>query len=185
MSAGSVVRVDGPVVEVSGLDAAAMLDLVEVGASRLPGEIIALEDGVATVQVYEYTGGLQPGEDVVSSGRPLTAELGPGLLGSVFDGMLRRLGDVEDFLAPGVRPATLPRDRRFDFTPLAASGERGRARSPARDPRRGRATSSTGCSSRPGCPAASSGSPIPGPTASRTRSPSSAGRTSGSPTGGR
>jgi V/A-type H+-transporting ATPase subunit A len=90
---------------------------------RLPGEIIALEDGVATVQVYEYTGGLRPGEDVVSSGRPLTAELGPGLLGGVFDGMLRRLGDVEDFLAPGVRPATLPRDRRFDFVPSAAAGD--------------------------------------------------------------
>jgi V/A-type H+-transporting ATPase subunit A len=123
MSAGSVVRVDGPVVEVSGLETAAMRDLVEVGSSRLPGEIIALEDGVATVQVYEYTGGLQPGEGVVSSGRPLTAELGPGLLGGVFDGMLRRLGDVDDFLAPGARPATLPRDRRFDFVPAAAAGD--------------------------------------------------------------
>jgi V/A-type H+-transporting ATPase subunit A len=122
MSAGTIVRVDGPVVEVSGLDSAAMLDLVEVGAARLPGEVIALENSIATVQVYEYTGGLRPGESVVSSGLPLTAELGPGLLGGVFDGMLRRLGDVEDFLAPGARPATLPRDRRFAFTPLAAAG---------------------------------------------------------------
>jgi V/A-type H+/Na+-transporting ATPase subunit A len=122
MSAGTISRVDGPVVEVSGLETAAMLDLVEVGAARLPGEVIALEDGVATVQVYEYTGGLQPGEAVVSSGRPLTAELGPGLLGGVFDGMLRRLGDVEDFLAPGARPATLPRDQRFAFRPVAVAG---------------------------------------------------------------
>ena len=122
MSAGTIVRVDGPVVEVSGLDGAAMLDLVEVGPVRLPGEVIALENSIATVQVYEYTGGLRVGEDVSSSGGPLTAELGPGLLGGVFDGMLRRLGDVEDFLAPGARPATLPRDRRFALTPLAAPG---------------------------------------------------------------
>ena len=85
-----------------------MLDLVEVGAARLPGEIIALEDGLATVQVYEYTGGLQTGESAVSSGRPLTAELGPGLLGGVFDGMLRRLTGAEDFLAAGERLPALP-----------------------------------------------------------------------------
>ncbi len=122
MSGGTVVRVDGPVVEVSGLEDAAMLDVVEVGAARLPGEVIALVDGIATIQVYEYTGGLRPGEEVASSGLPLTAELGPGLLGGVFDGMLRRLGDAEDFLAPGTRAATLPRDRRFAFTPLAVAG---------------------------------------------------------------
>ena len=119
---GTVVRVDGPVVEVSGLEGAAMLDLVEVGGAHLPGEVIALVDGVATVQVYEYTGGLRPGEKVVSSGLPLTAELGPGLLGGVFDGMLRRLADAEEFLTPGGRLATLPRERRFDFTPHVAPG---------------------------------------------------------------
>jgi V/A-type H+/Na+-transporting ATPase subunit A len=119
---GTVVRVDGPVVEVSGLDRAAMLDLVEVGAARLPGEVIALIDGVATVQVYEYTGGLRPGEEVVSSGLPLTAELGPGLLGGVFDGMLRRLAGAEEFLAPGGRLATLPRELSFEFTPCLADG---------------------------------------------------------------
>jgi V/A-type H+/Na+-transporting ATPase subunit A len=119
---GTVLRVDGPVVEVSGLDTAAMLDLVEVGAARLPGEVIALVDGVATVQVYEYTGGLRPGEEVVSSGLPLTAELGPGLLGGVFDGMLRRLADADEFLAPGGRLATLPREPRFEFAPRIAAG---------------------------------------------------------------
>jgi V/A-type H+-transporting ATPase subunit A len=119
---GTVLRVDGPVVEVSGLDTAAMLDLVEVGAARLPGEVIALVDGVATVQVYEYTGGLRPGEEVVSSGLPLTAELGPGLLGGVFDGMLRRLADADHFLAPGGRLSTLPREPRFEFAPRVAAG---------------------------------------------------------------
>ena len=119
---GTVLRVDGPVVEVSGLDTAAMLDLVEVGAARLPGEVIALVDGVATVQVYEYTGGLRPGEEVVSSGLPLTAELGPGLLGGVFDGMLRRLADADPFLAPGGRLSTLPREPRFELAPRVADG---------------------------------------------------------------
>ena len=122
MSAGTVVRVDGPVVEVAGLADAAMLDVVEVGAARLPGEVIALVDGIATVQVYEYTGGLRPGEQVASSGLPLTAELGPGLLGGVFDGMLRRLGDADDFLVPGGHHATLPRDRQFAFTPHVTAG---------------------------------------------------------------
>jgi V/A-type H+-transporting ATPase subunit A len=123
MSGGTVVRVDGPVVQVRGLEGAAMLDLVEVGAARLPGEVIALEDSLATIQVYEYTGGLRPGDDAVSSGRPLTAELGPGLLGGVFDGMLRRLTGAEDFLAAGERPPTLPRESRFPFSPVAVEGE--------------------------------------------------------------
>jgi V/A-type H+-transporting ATPase subunit A len=123
MTGGTVVRVDGPVVQVRGLETAAMLDLVEVGANGLPGEVIALEDGLATIQVYEYTGGLQPGETVVSSGRPLTAELGPGLLGGVFDGMLRRLTGADDFLAAGERPPTLSRERRFAFAPHAEEGD--------------------------------------------------------------
>jgi V/A-type H+-transporting ATPase subunit A len=122
MSGGTVVRVDGPVVQVRGLASAAMLDLVEVGPARLPGEIIALEDGLATVQVYEYTGGLRPGAGAVSSGRPLTAELGPGLLGGVFDGMLRRLTGAGDFLAANERPPALPRERRFAFEPAAEEG---------------------------------------------------------------
>jgi V/A-type H+-transporting ATPase subunit A len=101
---------------------AAMLDLVEVGPSRLPGEIIALEDGLATIQVYEYTGGLRPGSTAVSSGRPLMAELGPGLLGGVFDGMLRRLTGADDFLAAGERAPALSRERRFAFAPVAEEG---------------------------------------------------------------
>ena len=68
-----------------------MLDLVEVGGARLPGEVIALAGRVATVQVYAYTGGVRPGDPVVTTGEPLCAELGPGLLGGVYDGMLRRL----------------------------------------------------------------------------------------------
>ncbi|HLF69255.1 MAG TPA: V-type ATP synthase subunit A [Gaiellaceae bacterium] len=123
VTAGTIVRVNGPVVHVSGLDSAAMLELVAVGESHLPGEIIGLERDVATVQVYEYTGGLRPGEPVVPSGGPLTAELGPGLLGGVFDGMLRRLGGAPAFLEAGARPETLDRSIRWPFVPALDQGE--------------------------------------------------------------
>ena len=118
---GHVVRVNGPVVEGESVDAA-MLDFVEVGPQRLPGEVIALAGDRATVQVYEYTGGLKPGDPIESSGGPLSAELGPGLLGGVFDGMLRRLTGAGDLLAAGARPQTLPADRRWQYTPVAEAG---------------------------------------------------------------
>ncbi|MGZ4256620.1 MAG: V-type ATP synthase subunit A [Gaiellaceae bacterium] len=117
-----IVRVNGPVVEAEGVEAA-MLDFVEVGPQRLPAEVIALAGDRATVQVYEYTGGLKPGDPIVGSGGPLSAELGPGLLGGVFDGMLRRLSGAGDLLAPGASPATLPVERRWPFGPAAAAGD--------------------------------------------------------------
>lgn len=122
MSTGTIIRVNGPVVEVAGMDAA-MLELVEVGEARLPGEVIGLEGGSATVQVYEYTGGLRPGEPVVASGGPLTAELGPGLVGGVFDGMLRRLVGAPEFLEVGERPTTLDRSLRWRFVPAVVEGQ--------------------------------------------------------------
>ncbi len=112
-----VIRVNGPVVEVAGFDDVAMLELVEVGKLRLPGEVIELEGGRATVQVYEYTGGLQPGEPATGTGAPLSAELGPGLLGGIFDGMLRRLDAAGDWVATGVRLPTLPPEKLWRFTP--------------------------------------------------------------------
>jgi V/A-type H+-transporting ATPase subunit A len=123
MTSGTVVRVNGPVVQVTGLAATSMLELVEVGEARIPGEVIALDREIATVQVYEYTGGLRPGEPVEASGGPLSAELGPGLLGGVFDGMLRPLGRAAEFLGVGARPATLDRDRLWQFTPALAEGD--------------------------------------------------------------
>ncbi|HUY70602.1 MAG TPA: V-type ATP synthase subunit A [Gaiellaceae bacterium] len=121
MSAGVVTRVNGPVVEVAGLEAS-MLDFVEVGPLRLPGEVIALGSHGATVQVYEYTGGLQPGDPVSPTGLQLAAQLGPGLLGGVFDGMLRRLAGAPDLLPSGARPDPLPLDQRWSFSPVAVEG---------------------------------------------------------------
>ncbi|HEY6031050.1 MAG TPA: V-type ATP synthase subunit A [Gaiellaceae bacterium] len=120
MSTLRVRRVNGPVVELAGADDLAMLELVRVGDARLPGEVIALAGDVATVQVYEYTGGLRPGEPATASGAPLSAQLGPGLLGGVFDGMLRRLDGAGDWIETGAQLPTLVADRRWAFEPAAS-----------------------------------------------------------------
>jgi V/A-type H+-transporting ATPase subunit A len=114
--------VNGPVLEVEGLGSA-MLDLVHVGDDRLPGEVIRLDRAVATVQVYAYTGGVRPGDGVVSSGHPLRAELGPGLLGGVFDGMLRPLAGAGEFVHDHRSLDTLSRSRRWPFEPARSAGE--------------------------------------------------------------
>jgi V/A-type H+/Na+-transporting ATPase subunit A len=122
MSAGRVRRVNGPVLEVDGLQTA-MLDLVQIGAAQLPGEVIALSGDVATVQVYAYTGGIRPGDSVSSTGRPLGVELGPGLIGGVFDGMLRRLSGAAQTLRPDENLGTLDPARCWPFQPLLAAGD--------------------------------------------------------------
>ena len=98
-----VVRVSGPLVEVE-IDVAAPLamhELVTLGTERITAEVVAIRGEQVTVQAYEYTGGLGPGAGVVALGRPLSASLGPGLLGGVFDGLLRPLHTAPTWLAPG------------------------------------------------------------------------------------
>ncbi len=123
MSGAAVGRVSGPVVEVEGLRGARLLDLVDLGEQRLTGEVIALRGDVAVVQAHEYTGGLAPGAPAVLGPGPLSAELGPGLLGGVFDGMLRRLDRLGDRLGPGARAATLDADRHWPFAPAVKAGD--------------------------------------------------------------
>ncbi len=97
-----MVRVNGPLLDVEGLaGAVGLLDLVEVGESGLPGEVVALTGDQVVVQVYEYTGGVGPGAPVLGHRRPLSASLGPWLLGGVFDGLLRPLLDGPEWLRPG------------------------------------------------------------------------------------
>jgi V/A-type H+-transporting ATPase subunit A len=122
MTAGTVASVSGPVVEVTGMEGAHLLDLVEVGPNRLAGEVISLRGETAVVQLHEYTGGLGPGAQARLGSGPLSAELGPGLIGAIFDGMLRRLEDLGDRLAPGARSASLATDRRWHFTPTPSEG---------------------------------------------------------------
>jgi V/A-type H+-transporting ATPase subunit A len=122
MTGGTVRRVNGPLVEVTGLAGLAMAELVELGGDRLPAEVVALGE-YATTQAYEYTGGLAPGDPVRAVGRPLAARLGPGLAGAVFDGLLRPLAGAGVWLTPQHRPE---RDgqRRWSFTPQLEPGRR-------------------------------------------------------------
>jgi V/A-type H+-transporting ATPase subunit A len=99
--AGRVVRVNGPLVEVTGLRDVAALDVVEVGPLRIPAEVVSIRDGRLTAEAFEYTGGLRVGDVATSRHRPLSARLGPGLLGGVFDGLLRPLDVGPTWLGPG------------------------------------------------------------------------------------
>jgi V/A-type H+-transporting ATPase subunit A len=119
LSEAVVTRVNGPVVELSAGEALAMLELVEVGPRQLAGEVIAIDGATAIVQVYEYTGGLRPGDRAIGTGGPLAVDLGPGLLGGVFDGVLRPLDDAGRRIEPGMRIGTLGGTRRWAFTPTA------------------------------------------------------------------
>ena len=120
--AGSVVSVAGPLVVAEGLPSAAMFDVALVGPRHLPGEVIDLDGDRATIQVYEYTGGVSPGDAVIPTGLALSTELGPELLGGVFDGLLRSLGRAEDRLVPGATPMGLTRKQQWHFAPSVAEG---------------------------------------------------------------
>ncbi|MGZ4599519.1 MAG: V-type ATP synthase subunit A [Oryzihumus sp.] len=104
---GRVARVNGPLVEVEGLAGAAMSELIELGPDRILGEVVSIEVGLARAQAYEYTGGLRPGHPAVAVRHPLSARLGPGLLGGVYDGLMRPLSGAGVWLRPGqVAPRT-------------------------------------------------------------------------------
>jgi V/A-type H+-transporting ATPase subunit A len=127
MSSGTLTRVVGALAEATGLAPIALNELVRVGDRQLLGEVLRVTGDVATIQVFEDTTGLRVGEPVVSLGLPLTIELGPGLLGSVIDGIgrpLTRLADLTgDFLQAGATAPTLNRDRVFSFRPTCAVGD--------------------------------------------------------------
>jgi V/A-type H+-transporting ATPase subunit A len=119
---GSVRRVNGPVVDVVGLDGVAMFDVVAIGEAGLAGEIVSIDRDVATAQVYEYDGGVAPGDRVTSRGEQLSITLGPGLLGHVFDGILRPLEPEVVWLEAG-RSDDAPAETTWHFTPAATVGE--------------------------------------------------------------
>ncbi|HUZ88585.1 MAG TPA: V-type ATP synthase subunit A [Candidatus Acidoferrales bacterium] len=118
---GKVLRVNGPVVEIGGLENVATAELVEVGDDRLPGEAVAIRDGVITAQVYAYTGGLARGATASALGMPLSVALGPGLLGGVFDGTMQRLDGAPDFL--GTARLSQGGTRRWHLIPRATVGD--------------------------------------------------------------
>ena len=124
--AGSVARVTGPVVIAEGLADAKMYDVVRVGSLGLVGEIIRLVGGTATVQVYEDTTGIRPGDPVENTGQALSVELGPGLLKSIYDGVQRPLDVIQksvgDFITRGTLAAPLDEKAVWEFTATAKVG---------------------------------------------------------------
>lgn len=125
---GRVRRVNGPIIEAEGITDAKMMELVHVGEARLVGEIIKLAAGTAVIQVYEDTTGLRPGEPISGSGMPLSVELGPGLIGTIYDGIQRPLERLRaasgTFIERGMEVASLDRERRWRFTPRVNPGDR-------------------------------------------------------------
>jgi V/A-type H+-transporting ATPase subunit A len=120
---GTVTWINGPVVRARGSRHVGMLELVEVGEERLVGEVIGLDGDIITAQVYEETAGMQPGAPMFGTGLPLSVELGPGLLKSIFDGVQRPLPLIEmqtgSFIGRGMRLDPLYRKDRWKFTPSA------------------------------------------------------------------
>ncbi|UCH69862.1 MAG: V-type ATP synthase subunit A, partial [Candidatus Bathyarchaeota archaeon] len=110
---GKISRVAGPFLLAKGMAGSRMYELVRVGEAGVIGEIIRLEGETAAIQAYEETAGIKPGEKVEGTGKPLSAELGPGLIGQIYDGILRPLPVIQDLVGPriqrGVSPPALDR----------------------------------------------------------------------------
>ena len=127
MAKGIVTKVAGPLVIAEGMRDANMFDVVRVSSEHLIGEIIEMHEDKASIQVYEETSGLGPGEEVVSTGMPLSVELGPGLIGSIFDGIQRPLAEIMKIsgsnLKRGVEVPSLSREAKWEFTPTVAVGD--------------------------------------------------------------
>jgi V/A-type H+-transporting ATPase subunit A len=123
---GQVRRVVGPVVEAGRVEGVEMLELVYVGTERLVGEVVRIAGDAAWIQVYEDTTGLRAGAPVYGRGEPLSAELGPGLVGGIYDGVQRPLDELRastgDFVSKGLHIAALNRDKKWEFTPAAEPG---------------------------------------------------------------
>jgi V/A-type H+-transporting ATPase subunit A len=124
---GKVGRIVGPVVEAREVVGVEMLELVFVGDQRLVGEVVRIRDLSAWIQVYEDTTGLRPGAPVYGQGEPLSVELGPGLIGGIYDGVQRPLDVLKaqsgDFVSKGVHVQALDRARTWQYTPLAGTGD--------------------------------------------------------------
>ena len=127
MSRGTIKKVAGPLVIAKGMRDANMYDVVRVSSQRLIGEIIEMHEDEASIQVYEETSGLRPGEPVESMEVPLSVELGPGLITSIYDGIQRPLDDIMKIsgnnLKRGVEVASLKRDKKWEFVPVAKAGD--------------------------------------------------------------
>ncbi|AYE35081.1 V-type ATP synthase subunit A [Clostridium septicum] len=128
MKTGKIIKVAGPLVVAEGMDEANIFDMVKVGEKGLIGEIIEMRGDKASIQVYEETTGIGPGDPVITTGEPLSIELGPGLIESMFDGIQRPLDAIEKaahspFLKKGVAVKSLNREKKWEFKPTAKVGD--------------------------------------------------------------
>ena len=125
---GKIVRISGPVVVAEDVEDARMFDVVRVGELGLVGEIIRITGNRSTVQVYEDTSGIRPGEKVESTHKPLSVDLGPGLLKSIYDGIQRPLDVIRaktgDFIRRGFTAAPLDEEKLWEFTPVIKDGSK-------------------------------------------------------------
>ena len=122
-----MIKVSGPLVVADGLEDANVSDVVRVGEQHLIGEILNMTGGSASIQVYEETSGLGPGAEVVTTGMPLSVELGPGMLENIYDGIQRPLPEIRDLtgetIARGVSVPALNRKKIWNFVPAAKEGD--------------------------------------------------------------
>ena len=128
MKTGRIIKVSGPLVVAEGMDEANIYDVVKVGEKGLIGEIIEMRGDKASIQVYEETSGIGPGDPVITTGEPLSVELGPGLIESMFDGIQRPLDAFMEaansaFLTKGVSVKALNRTKKWAFNPTVKAGD--------------------------------------------------------------
>lgn len=129
MEKSIITRVSGPLVEASGMEKARMFEVVQVSDERLLGEIISLKDGKASIQVYEDTSGIAPGQPVYPTGNTMSVELAPGLLGSIYDGIQRPLSVISEksesiYIARGIEAEGIDRTKKWDFSATAKVGDK-------------------------------------------------------------
>lgn len=128
MNKGTITKISGPLVVASGMRETNMFDVVRVSEQRLIGEIIEMHGDRASIQVYEETSGLRTGESVESTGEPMSVELGPGLIGSIFDGIQRPLKEIMKVsgnnLTRGIEVPALDRSKQWKFTPTVKKGDK-------------------------------------------------------------
>lgn len=124
---GRVKRVNGPVLTASGITDAQMMELVHVSDLGIVGEIVKLNEGEATIQVYEDATGIRPGDSIFGSGMSLSAELGPGLIGNIYDGIQRPLEELRklsgDFIGKGISATAIEHDKLWHFVPSVSVGD--------------------------------------------------------------
>jgi V/A-type H+/Na+-transporting ATPase subunit A len=124
---GKIEWISGPAVKASGMAASKMYEVTQVGEEKLIGEVIKLTGDIAFVQVYESTGGLRPGEPVIGTGQPLSTSLGPGMIGTIYDGLQRPLDVIASkagaFITRGVSANSIPFDKQWDFLPAVKRGD--------------------------------------------------------------